>query len=61
MAPTSAKSTDKTIYEGLSTIALGILFSRMLNATSNWSDGRVLDDRLSFKYFELKYGGLHYI
>jgi hypothetical protein len=33
----------------------------MLNATSNWSDGHVFDDRLSLKYFELKYDGLHYI
>jgi hypothetical protein len=30
----------------------------MLNATFNWSDGRVFDDRLSLKYFELKYDGL---
>jgi hypothetical protein len=61
MAPTNAKTFDEIIPEGHSTIALGATTLKVLNTTSIWSNGCVFDDRLSLKYFELKYDGLHYI
>jgi hypothetical protein len=53
---------DKIIYEGFSIVALGA--TTFKNGNCNFYTGVMdayFDDRISLKYLDLKYDGLHYI